>query len=86
MGIRKWDNSRIIDKQAKYIKIRNSFFLWKYFIKPNKDKYKKANAWLMEVPIGFAIKSGCLAKSSYKRKPMRLPGNKYKIIIAVKEK
>tara|TARA_B100002051_G_C16236248_1_gene392735 strand:+ start:207 stop:380 length:174 start_codon:yes stop_codon:yes gene_type:complete len=49
-------------------------------------KYIKQNKWLIEVPIGLSIRLGCLPESPYKRYPIRLPGNKYKINKAIKEK
>ena len=55
-------------------------------MKPSIDKYKKASAWLIEVPMGFGIKSGCFPKSPYKKYPIRLPGNKYRMNNAIKEK
>jgi len=57
-----------------------------WLIKPSIDKYKKANAWLIDVPMGFGIKSGCFPKSPYKKYPIRLPGNKYRMNNAIKEK
>ena len=42
--------------------------------------------WLIEFPNGFEIRVGCFPKSLYKKKPIRLPGNKYKISKAIKDK
>ena len=49
-------------------------------------KQKKNIRWLIEVPIGLEISLGCLPRSPYKKKPNRLPGNKYKISNTIKDK
>jgi hypothetical protein len=33
----------------------------------------------MDVPIGLVIKFGCWLKLPYKKYPIKLPGNKYRI-------
>lgn len=57
-----------------------------WLIKPSIDKQRKANVWLMDVPIGFGIRSGCAPKSLKNRYPIRLPGNKYIMNNAISEK
>jgi len=46
---------------------------------PIVDKQKKQIKWLIDVPIGLAIIFGCVERSLYKKYPIMLPGNKYKI-------
>ena len=73
---------KILKKKAVFLNPLSLMWL----IKPSIDKHKKANAWLIDVPIGFEIRSGCLPKSSYKKYPIRLPGNKYRMSKTIKEK
>ena len=40
----------------------------------------------MDVPKGFEIKSGCVSKLPYKKYPIKLPGNKYKMNNTINEK
>ena len=49
-------------------------------------KQKKNTRWLIEVPIGLEISLGCLPRSPYRKKPNRLPGNRYKSNKAIKDK
>jgi hypothetical protein len=49
-------------------------------------KQKKNIKWLIEVPSGLEIRLGCFPRSSYRKKPIRLPGNKYKNNKAIKDK
>ena len=54
--------------------------------KTKNTQIKKNIKWLIEVPIGLEIKLGCFPRSPYNKKPIRLPGNKYKISNTVKDK
>ena len=63
LGIILCVNSKTIDKKIKKIIILLKFLSLMCPIKLTMDKKKKANAWLIEVPIGLGIISGCFPKS-----------------------
>ena len=49
-------------------------------------KYIKEIKWFIDVPMRLGIKSGCLVIFPYKKYPIKLPGNKYRINKETKEK